>query len=287
MKSYTKSIQGIETEFLVSEGAGDPVFFFHGNSSGADAYTDLLQSEVGEKYQLVSVSLPGHGKTDLPEQYRQEFSIADIGAFTVDVIKDYNPDRYLLVGQSLGGHALLESLPQHTKAAGLCLISAPPFSLNTIGDAFLEDPTGGLLFQNVLTDDEVKTFARAFVSHDSAESMLSLMQSIRETDGVFRSALGQSLANGKVLDEIQLLKEFKRPTWILQGLEDQFIAKDYYQALAGYGLSVELKPFVNTGHAIQLDSAVLFATTIEHFILRCFSSNDESMQPNVEVEYEH
>lgn len=286
MKSYAKSIQGIETEILVSEGAGDPVFFFHGNSSCADAYTDLLKSEVGKKHKLVSVSLPGHGKTDYPEQYQQEFSIAQIGEFTVDVINAFNPDRYLLVGQSLGGHALLESLPQHSKATGLCLISAPPFSLNTIGDAFLEDPTGGLLFQNELTGEEVKTFARAFVSNDSAESMLSLMQSIRETNGIFRSALGQSLANGKVLDEIQLLKDFGQPTWILQGLEDQFIAKEYYQALAGYGLSVELKPFVNTGHAIQLDSPALFATTIEHFVMRCFSPGDESMQSNPEVEYE-
>lgn len=63
MNKYVKEINGIRTEIIESRGVGTPVFIFHGNSSGASAYVDLLQSEVGDTYRLIAVSFPGHGES--------------------------------------------------------------------------------------------------------------------------------------------------------------------------------------------------------------------------------
>lgn len=59
MNKYFKEINGTRTEIIESHGVGTPVFIFHGNSSGASAYVDLLQSEVGDTYKLIAVSFMG------------------------------------------------------------------------------------------------------------------------------------------------------------------------------------------------------------------------------------
>lgn len=268
MKQLFKKIDGLNIECLVSAGTGAPVFIFHGNSSCAAAYADLLNSPLGDQYQIIAVSFPGHGASDYYRDDREWLSIATLGEFTAQVVRAFNAERYLLVGQSLGGHALLEALELHTRATGLCLISAPPFSLTTIGNLFREDPTGGLLFANQLDDAGVEQFARAFVHHDNPAVKRQLQLHIRNTHGKFREDLGKSLAKGLLEDEITALAHANIPTWLLQGKEDQFLNNDYYAALLREPLPIKLISFEDCGHAIQFDAAERFQQTIASFIVQ-------------------
>lgn len=274
MKRFTKNVCGIKTEFVTSDGGSDPIFIFHGNSSSASAYKSLMLSPVGRQYQIVSVSLPGHGGSAYFNDTNGILPIARIGEFTRDVISLFKADRYILVGQSLGGHALLESLSLHDKAIGLCLVSAPPFSSETIGDAFLDDPTRGLLFKNVLTEEEAERFARAFSHNESTETVRALMRDIRQTNGQFREELGVSLANGMIVDELQSLKASGLPTLLLQGEHDQFISQAYYHSLNQYDWPVNIMRFASAGHAIQLDSPQEFENTLSNFFCDAFSRDN-------------
>lgn len=268
MKTYIKNIDGLSVEMLISDGQGAPIFLFHGNSSNALTYAPLLSSELGKKYRLISVSLPGHGGSEYPDTWNETLSIEAIGAFTLSVINYFEAKNYLLIGQSLGGHALLEVLHLHKGAKGICLISAPPFNLDTIADAFLEDPTQGLLFKKDLSFDEVRRFAAAFISVAPEKDITALEDAITSTKGDFREALGRSLGRGEVKDEIKSIVDCHIPTHVLQGLNDQFICGDYYESLLQKGLPIDLQRFQNAGHAIQLDAPQAFSEAIEAFITK-------------------
>lgn len=266
MKKLFKEIDGLQIECLVSTGDSAPIFIFHGNSSCADAYENLLNSELGRRYQLIAVSFPGHGASSYYQSNIEFVSIAMLGQLTAKIVQAFNPSSYLLIGQSLGGHALLESLHLHPKATGLCLVSAPPFSLTTIGSVFREDPTGGLLFTNQLDQYAIEQFARAFVHNEGRENLELLKTHIRTTEGLFREHLGKSLALGLLEDELLSLVNSKIPCLLLQGLEDKFIHNDYYQYLVQNDTPIELVQFTNTGHAIQLEAPQQFEHVLGEFI---------------------
>lgn len=289
MKTFTKNVCGIQTEFIISDGSSDPVFIFHGNSSSASAYKALLLSPVGQQYRIVSVSLPGHGGSRYFSDTNGALSIARIGEFTKEVISLFEAERYVLVGQSLGGHAILESLPLHSKAIGLCLISAPPFSSETIGDAFLDDPTCGLLFKNALTEEETLRFATAFVQKKSTATIRTLTEDIRQTNGTFREELGVSLAKGMIVDELQALKASGLPTLLLQGQHDQFISQAYYSSLSQYDWPVNIVRFASAGHAIQLDSPTEFENALSDFLNDTFTRDNAlrkvASSPALESDY--
>jgi pimeloyl-ACP methyl ester carboxylesterase len=276
MKKYIKDVCGLATEFILSEGNSDPIFIFHGNSSCASAYAPLLASNLGKKYQLVSVSLPGHGDSAYYQSIDNLTSIARLGEFTHQVTQLFTSNRYILVGQSLGGHALLESLHLHDKAVGLCLISAPPFSLDTIGNVFLEDPTQGLLFKNDLSDAEINRFVSSFLHHQTPDNITTLTNHVKKTQGKFREDLGQSLQRGLIRDEIQSLLASALPTVMLRGGHDQFINSRYYESLSSPGWPVNIIDFPDAGHAINLDCPDQFEFALTQFIASRFKQDNNA-----------
>ena len=115
MKQLCKDIGGLQIECLISSGDSNPIFIFHGNSSCAAAYEGLLNSRLGKQYKIIAVSFPGHGASSYFQNNPDYVSIAMLGQLTAKVIQAFDPSSYLLIGQSLGGHALLESLHLHPK----------------------------------------------------------------------------------------------------------------------------------------------------------------------------
>jgi pimeloyl-ACP methyl ester carboxylesterase len=128
MISRTITVQGRRIELIESGGSGEPLLVFHGNSSAADSFADLLASPLGMARKVVSISLPGHGGSSGLDPGSDDISIEDIGRLAVSVAKELDFARYWLLGASLGGHAILEVLPDFGGAQGLALVSAPPIS---------------------------------------------------------------------------------------------------------------------------------------------------------------
>jgi pimeloyl-ACP methyl ester carboxylesterase len=285
MKQFFKTINGVRIEFLESKGEGLPVFIFHGNSGSASAYESLMKSAVGKKHRVISVSFPGHGNSEYLVDDKSSMSIQELGDFANKVVSSFKVEKYILIGQSLGGHALLEALEDFSKAIGMILVSAPPISLDTLVDAFSPDPTDGLLFKADLDDVEVGRFADAFIHQQSNDAKTRLMQDIKKTNGRFREALGNSLSNGLLQDEIKSIKSSKLPVLIIYGENDQFIESNYYTRFRGnarYG--VDFSSVSNCGHAVQLEKPEQFENLIETYIQLLLQGNCNNNLPMEEVE---
>lgn len=197
-----------------------------------------------------------------------------LGKFTHEVTKLFSTNRYIIIGQSLGGHALLEALQLHTQAISLCLISSPPISLETLNTAFSSDPTDGLLFKNSLNKQEIELFASTFIKNDNKINTELLTQHIQSTQGIFREELGNSLANGQVKNEIDALFKSDIPTIMLRGKYDRFINSDYYQYFTDSKQHpIDIIDFPNSGHSIHLDSPAEFEKSLSNFIYHSFKHN--------------
>ncbi len=268
MKSYAITLDRQAIEVLDSEGCGLPVFFFHGNSGAAELYAPLLQSELGRRYRMLAISFPSHGNSAVMSaaQYA-ELTIAGLGRWTASVCTHFGFTDYVLAGQSLGGHALLEAMQHHPHARALCLISAPPISLQTLGSAFAPDPTDGLLFRADLDAAMTRRFAQAFVHTDDDALIGRVGAQIASCDGAFRAALGAGLMQGKLEDEVQAFADLRIPTTVFAGEHDRFLQASYYASLSQARLwRGAVQMFPGCGHAVNLDDPSAFEQRLGEFL---------------------
>lgn len=259
-------IDGMDIEVLESSGSGTPIFVFHGNSSSAHSFRPLLSGPLGQRHRMIAVSFPGHGASSPASDHQTFYTIEGLGRLAARVVDTYEFDRYFLIGQSLGGHAILEALDRFTHCSGLVLLSAPPISLNTLQLAFKPDPSHGSLFKGQLSDAEVAQLASCFSAGHDARALAVLENAIRTTDVHFRPALGASLAAGKVKDEWAALAAAPFPVALLLGDEDQFLQADYSTLLQSLPLWGGQAQVFAGQHALHLDAPEQFSAMVAKFV---------------------
>lgn len=257
----------VETRTLL-RGKG-VIFYFHGNSSAASSFAPLMNNlhDGGCEFTQIAVSFPGHGKSNMPTDFCDTLSIEELGKFCRKIVDYFRPEQYILVGQSLGGHALLEGLPLFHDADGLILLSSPPINLETLVAAFKPDPSNGLLFKGVVTDEQSLNLASCFFSKKTSPFIKNMARHITATDVRFRERLGESLASGKLLDEISLLANSNIPCMILKAEADEFLYSDYYTSIPMTGATHRSLHVLQGGHALHLEQSDNVAAYIRKFIV--------------------
>jgi dipeptidyl aminopeptidase/acylaminoacyl peptidase len=128
--------RGASVEYYVEQPAGrgpwKTVIFLHGHQGpmgriGGKAYVNwgVLRRFADNGYLAVSVSLPGYGNSDGPEDFAGQFTQNAVNAVMTKLIADRqaSPDKILIQGVSLGAVTAALLASQHSNVRGLVLIS--------------------------------------------------------------------------------------------------------------------------------------------------------------------
>jgi pimeloyl-ACP methyl ester carboxylesterase len=100
------------------KGQGRVVIFLHGFLESLEIWDDLSE-ELSKSYRVISIDLPGHGKS---EQFGYVHSMELMADAVMAVLKKERLRKVVLVGHSMGGYAALafsEKYPEYLR--GLCL----------------------------------------------------------------------------------------------------------------------------------------------------------------------
>ncbi len=108
-----------------SHGAGVPLLLLHGFTGSAQSWAPHV-SFFAQRYRVITLDLPGHGRTDAPADplhYRMEACAEDILA----LLETLTPEPAHLLGYSMGGRlALYLALTAPQRFRSLILESASP-----------------------------------------------------------------------------------------------------------------------------------------------------------------
>lgn len=92
-------INNIEVNYKIT-GEGFPFLILHGWGGSSGSWTEVQKSISSEGYKVISLDLPGFGKTPSPVI---PWEINDYSTFVLNFIKKINLEKIILLGHSFGG----------------------------------------------------------------------------------------------------------------------------------------------------------------------------------------
>jgi len=246
-------LNGIEIDYAVS-GSGPPVLLSHGYSATRRMWDGQHQA-LGDRYQVISWSMRGHGQTGSPgdpAQYSAGLTVADMRA----LLRHLGVERAVVGGLSLGGYASLDFYLAHPEMArALVICDSGPGYRNA------EARAG---WNQRAHERAAELEARGL------DALSGRSREMREAMGEHRSAQGLAhAARGMLAQEgsrvIDGLAGIRVPTLIIVGDQDQpFRAPSEYMAKKIPGARLEV--IAGAGHSSNLDQPEAFNRVLRDFL---------------------
>ncbi len=263
MKRKTIFCNTIQISYLDNEiESNTTILFVHGNSLNSEVFNGQFKDKILNNHRLVAMDLPGHGQSE----WRKEYSIRQMSNDIIALCKKLKLTSFILVGHSLGGHLIIQSVPKIEGCIGLFLIGTPPVKIPlNMNEAFMPHPVISLLFKGKLTVEETNTFAESLSTH---QNRTLITNSITGTDPNFREMMMVSIMKGDLNDETQILEQSKISVALVYGVDDVLVNKAYVEGLEISNLYVEKPIFISESrHIPHLENWEEFNRVLLGFIL--------------------
>jgi len=255
--------------FSQSRSDGPPVLLVHGNSACKEVFVRQFDSPLLSAYRLIAPDLPGHGASaDAPDP-AAAYALDGFAAACAALLDALGTGPVRVLGWSLGGHIGLELLGRRPElVSALMIVGTPPIplDLSAMGAAFKPSPVMGLTGKEDFSDEEASLYAQHTSAVDGSVDA-HLLAMCKRADGRFRRMMFESLAAGRALDEVAIVRGGKVPLAVVNGSEDAFVNLDYIAGLP-YGRLWEGKTQVlpGLGHAPFLQGPDTFNPVFARFL---------------------
>jgi pimeloyl-ACP methyl ester carboxylesterase len=246
-KNYTQLQPGVMKEQSIQTDAGTvsilrsseisqelpSVVFIHNNSGCKEGFIKLFD-HIHSKCNIVSIDLPGHGKSDNAANPDQDYSFQGYARAVLQVADALTLKHFTPVGWSLGGHAAMELMgiaPDRIK--GVVTTGSPAMTLRfyaplqafNVFRMWWKGVMPMLGQQTQFSEQEAKFFMESGGMNPADDFFV---QAAMRTDSNARAKMMKNNQNGVgVVDQHALLEISDIPIGIVIGVNDQGVNADY------------------------------------------------------------
>lgn len=249
------------------------IVFIHGNSHSLKTFKHQLEDKDLSQFNLIALDLPGHGDSEASETYSLDLFVNVLN----DLVNHLDLENYILVGHSLGGHVVLHSLNK-LDPEGVFVFGTPPLAKPIDWSAFKPHPDAGLLYKNDLSSEDSKRLLQSMYKNLKVKQCH--LDDFLKTDFHFREKFAASIGEGKLLDEIKLLRDFNGEKILISSEEDSFINGDYIKS------HFPLETIsVNFSHNMHEENPEDFNRLLKDFCVKI--SNKEDIKHELKKHFTH
>ena len=208
-----------------------PILFLHGNSASTQTWEKQFNSFLNDKYHLIAFDFLGFGVSSRSDQPNLDYNVNSLVGSVITVIQHFQLVNYFIVGHSLGGHIIVQSLDRLSGCKGMISIGAPPISsAQDIPKFYLPSAPTGIMFASAFTDEALQGVEDNFFY--SPENKASFFKKdFYNTDAKAREAIGGILASSDFKNEVDVLSSNPIPKAFVNGKDERSINNEYYGSL--------------------------------------------------------
>ncbi len=245
-------VKNIVTEYS-DHGEGDVILMLHGWQSEGSSFNEIT-SILSQKYRVVTLDLPGFGKTDTPSK---PWSVKDYAVFTSLFIEKTNISPKALIGHSFGGRIIIKGISHgfFTSEKIILISSAGVTSKNKNKIYILK--IAAKIAKTILVIPPLSFFGERI-----KKRTYKILQSDYYSSGVMRETMSIVVAE----DLSEYAKKIKLPTLLIWGEKDNQTPVNDGKKLAQLIDSSKLVVINDKGHFVHKEEPLQVASIIKEFL---------------------
>ncbi len=216
-----------------SDGSGHPLLMIHGNSSCRQVFRHQLASELGRRYRIIVMDLPGHGDSEDAASPRNAYTQPAYAEAAVDVLMVRGAENAVVMGWSLGGHIGIEMIDMLPGMRALTISGTPPAGPGSeeVSKAFTPLPHMAFTSKEVFSEEDAAAYARYTCGVDLPPDP-DLSAAVQRTDGQARRIMWDRwTVEGLGCAQRQAVETWERPIAVIQGSDEAFFDNDYLNGI--------------------------------------------------------
>lgn len=224
------TLNGISISYLVANPAqSKTIFYVHGNSNSADLWQKQMSDPSLANYRHIAFDLPAHGASGNSAEPDTDYAVTGLGQIIATGIKALAAgSENVIIGISLGTNVVAEALAFALPVQGVILVSpyviGGAYTLQSIINPAFDT---SILFTDIASEQSLHVLFRSLLSTTDEETIKLFVEDFQIVRAPFRSAVLQTYLDGKISDEIQILKELQLPVLIIFGSDDPTLHTNY------------------------------------------------------------
>ncbi|WP_345244387.1 2-succinyl-6-hydroxy-2,4-cyclohexadiene-1-carboxylate synthase [Pontibacillus salipaludis] len=249
-------------------GEGEPVLLLHGFTGSHSTWEELVSTHQGEM-QWIRIDLPGHGKTEVTEDFTMESVCKDIS----ELLAQLSLSSAHVIGYSMGGRTALSfAMAYPEMVRSLTLESASP-GLHSTQDQLARQTKDEGLAQS-LEQEGIEAFVDNWEDLPLFESQKGLPEDMQNR--IRRERLSQTpkglaaslrgMGTGVQPSWWDRLSTFTKPVLLVTGEWDEKFTSIAKQ-MEDQFLNTSHENIPQAGHAIHVEQAQTFAKIVYDFIV--------------------
>ncbi len=243
-----------------SDSAYPGVLFLHGLGSCSEDW-GLQIPIVSERYRVLALDMPGHGRSRQPEGWP---SIEDMAFQIASVVKEHAELPVHVVGLSLGGAVAMQLALDHSEAVrSLTLVNT--FAKLHSGSSGFFRKLVRMGFVVLGRMDQVGQWVAAGLFPEPDQELLRQAAAERIASNP-RGAYLRAVWAATRFDIRDRLHEINAPTLVVAGELDQTVSMEAKVELEGNIPGAHLVVIPDSGHATPLDAVEEFNRTLLEFL---------------------
>lgn len=245
---------------FTKKGSGHPLILLHGFPLNSNIWKDFLE-HFETKYQLISIDLPGFGKSG---SLNSPFTIDDVAKEILSALKMSGVQNCTLLGHSLGGYVALAMVDiQPDLFSSLILLHSTAYADND------EKKANRNKAIDFVSRHGVTAFTGNFIPPLFASPTHPSIDNVKKIaiEATADAVLSYTTAMRDRKDRTSVLRDFHRPTLLITGEKDTIIPVDSIYAQAGLSPSIQIEILPQVGHMSMYESPKKIAEVIHNFIL--------------------
>lgn len=250
---YAK-VDGLDIYFEEA-GEGQAILCLHAASQDSLMYRHVL-AHLSDRYRVIAVDAPGHGKSMMPEQGPLQ-SLTAHAAFNEALVEKLGLQRPVLIGCSMGGNLVLE-MAARRPGYYAAVISCEGADYTPGLDEFVLDML--LVNGHQMLECYSQSLTGKRTPPDRAREVI--WQLCRSTPQVMRA----DLAGYAGFDKRDDMSRITDPTLLVRGTDDWLVTQEQVEATSARIANSQIALLDGTGHYPMIENPVEFNAAVRTFL---------------------
>jgi pimeloyl-ACP methyl ester carboxylesterase len=205
------------------------IVFVHGNSLSSKLFDKQFNDDkLLTNYELIRFDLPGFGNSEYATD-KYIYSFQGFAKVFKELYEQLNITNAVLVGNSLGGHLILETIENLKNVKGVLISGTPPFAIPPADNIFLPNPNVLLFFQEEHTTKELDALVNSMINDNKFTEQVKT--EVLKSDGSFRNVWMTNFQTFLPKDEIEIIKNLSIPVAVLHCKNEKLVNFEYLKTV--------------------------------------------------------